>query len=585
MPTRRAALSVATFVRSTKPGEEFFVAARDGIRVKSPDDAALLRFANPVPSNENVTSALLRVRAEEDWAGSRTLTAQRVESPGGYRRINFDNFPEVAEDSSPIPVGPQAGTVQWWEFDVTDDVIAGGPVLDFQITSSDATARYLRGERVRHGAPELVVQTTTATVPPQGVRPDGIVSVSHPVFEWTAPSGLVKIKGEAGTLDEDGDWATTTWTSADVLTGVPKLDTGALGYTGLADGASAAFRFYQDLGNGWSDPSDPVLVERDAHNTLTLDDPDPADPTPPLSWTFADQEAYQVEIVRNGVSVFTSEKRPGADQGWTPKIGALRPGDVVERIVRTFDSVPRVGSAHDPEYVEASVTTTYTPTDTVTPMDGLTVDQMGSTPALLAKSVRDTLPDEVLFYRDGDIGLRQESLDGLTWVDWTAAPNRDHLYAVAAVTENQVSEVVRKTTARAVVTGVWLVDTVTGLHISFAGYGLELTYGETSQVLTPQRAAKVIRRTTALRGAEIGFTGSLDPVDNQTLDEVTEALWELRRIATIRPLRLILDDLNIPGTVSGLWCGPDVELTRTDRPAKVGRFTFEQSDEYPFEQI
>jgi hypothetical protein len=137
---------------------------------------------------------------------------------------------------------------------------------------------------------------------------------------------------------------------------------------------------------------------------------------------------------------------------------------------------------------------------------------------------------------------------------------------------------------RPVVTGLWLVDPATGRALSFAGTDLEYSYGEVSQVYTPLRAASLIRRTSSLRGAEGKFTGTLDPRDDRTLDDLIADLWWMKERPS-RTLRLIAGDLNIPVTVSNLYPFMDTERSTTDEIQKRATFTFEQSGELPFEAI
>jgi hypothetical protein len=371
-----------------------------------------------------------------------------------------------------------------------------------------------------------------------------------------------------------------------VATDVGMVDTAAAGWAGLADGATAAIRVRQHVAAGWSDYSDPVEITRDIKPTATITNPGAtdADPTPPVTWTSANQTAWQVWVERNGVKIEASDsgKRSGTATSWTPPKGAKAPGDVLTYHLWTWDDVDRATSPGDPAYSEDTQTTTYTPTATVTGVTTATAVQVGSTPSIEVDFTRGSVPDEILVYRDGNEDDPQR-IDGVDapLTDWTAAPNVAHTYGVAAVVNGDASETVVEATVTPNVRGVWLRDAETGRGFTLSVHDLEFGYGEVSTVHTPMRAAQRIRRTATLLGAEGSFRGHLVAVDGRTIEDALEDLWWMRGQPE-KEWRLIAGDLNIPVVASDLYAVYD---DSTEERRWIARFNFEQSGELPFEAI
>lgn len=574
----------ATFARSSKPSTSFATAARDRLAVDSAQAITLLRFRVDVPAGQELVSAHIEVTAEEVWAGSRTLTMQRVATPTrSYGSITWNNRPSVATGSTAVPV-TQAGTTKLWSFDVTTDAALGG-VLDWQLTSSDTTTRWLKGPRRATGYPRLVLVTQAGATTPTGVKPAGTISVAAPVVQWTAQAGVDKVQLQVDAVG--GTFAAPSFDTGDVLTTRGLVDTAAEGWSGLTAGTSADVRVRQHTASGWSGWSDPVTLTRVAKGTVTISNPIAVDEdgTPPVVWSFTGtQTAWQVIVERNGeVLTYTGDgKQPGTDTSFTPPVGARVTGDVVTRTVRVWDNQDRVESPGDPAYAQASVTSTYQRTTDVAAMGSLAITPLISEdgPGRRLTFSRTPLPDEIGVERDGVIVARLDPTD-TTWDDWGHPVNRVSTYKVLAIVNGRTSQAAPTQSIEVPLGGVWLVDPATGRGFTLDGLELQLTYGDVTGTYTAVTAAELISRTTALRGAEGAMTGTVGDWPGRTRDEQVADLWWLR--ANPRVLRLVTGDLNIPVTVSGLWAAFDPETSFVGSIEHRATFGFRQtSDELPW---
>lgn len=550
-------------------------------------------------AGRQVVSAKLRVYMIAG-SGTRTVTVQRHAKPTtAYSRMTWNNRPGVLAGSTAVAKTQNAATILW-EFDVTTEVqkvAQGGGFYGWRLSSSHAAQWGMYGWGTTR-APQLVVELADELDAPTDLAPDGIVSITDPVFTWTAPASLSSAQMQIDVVDEEGeagDFSAPVWDSGE-LPGItiPQIDPVAEGFTGWADGAEYAVRVRQTVDAGTTDWSLPVVVTRHTLAAAAITSPTSTtqDPTPPVVHTFAGTQArWQVQTRLNGKVIDDSGVVPGTDLSYTPAAGATAAGQELTFTVRVWDEHARTPSPGDPGYAQASVTTTYTPSLLLTPADAVAATQVGVRPWVDVTWVRAAgVPDEWLIVREGVIVARIDGTDDdgavTSWRDYTCPPNIDVTYRVFPIVDGVAGGTGPIAPIRTEVTGLWVYDPATEVHFSIADETLNLGFAESTAVYETIGGSVAIKRTFAMRGLEGDIGGKLDDFDGRTVTEQEADFFAIKE-ATAGTFRIAYGDTNIPVTLSNMSSVVDpatmlVTGTTPPRIRKAVSFIARQAGELPF---
>jgi hypothetical protein len=558
----------ATFVRQAKPRGTFAGRARDYLRVDASDARALLSFRVNIPAGYVHVSSELQLRAEEQYgSANRTVTLRRTKSAGRpFSQINWSNQPDVVDNPTVISK-TQSGDERWWTFDTSAETASDGFVI-FQVRTDSASPMVFRGTRDANGYPILAVTVERLPAVPFDLAPDGVVGVAKPHLVWSARPGFTARQVQVAT---DETFTSILFDSGWVTGNKPEFDLSSTAWAGLVNGgAEVSWRARGQYPNGrvsgWSDDATMQRVDKVAPVILNPSGGVSADASPPILWTPPPgQTAWQVlvDLDYRGESwdrQSDSGVQPGGDGGWAPTgVGGDDPGTRYRARVRSWDGVVRSPSPGDPEYAESVVEWTWEPSGVIPGVSSTAVTQVGELPAVVVHHTRDATPDEIgLLVRTPGLTMKRVYSGLEPALVWDLPPNRDLAVEVAAVVNGEWSSQMQVVHVRTKVTGLWLVDPETGRGCVLADKNIELAYGAQVASYTPQQAAALVHRTTALRGIAGTVSGRLDVWPGRTADEQQEDLWWLRE-RPYRTLRLIGGDMNIPVTVTNpapLW---DVE--------------------------
>ncbi len=554
-----------------------------------------------------VVSAYLEIPMSGGSSGNRTLTVQRNAKPSkSMSQIKNTNKPGVLAGSVASSI-TQPGNTAVWRIPVKADVdayMAGAAFYGFRVTSSYGSA-WRMGGWASKTPPRLVVEIADKPGIPTGLAPNGIVSVAAPTFTWTAPSGVISARLQVAS---DAAFTSILFDTGVVATSVAQLDTAALGWAGLADGATAYARVLYSNVAGTSVYSEPITFTRHVLPTLTITGPPSPtpDPSPTVVWSCPGQVRWRVLTYVDGVLTDDSGIQPGADTAYKVTKGAQKTGQQLGHRVMVWDDKARTPSPGDPGYATAIRTVTYTP-GTAAPVTDLTVTnpaasdapfsdpELGGTPWVDISWTRLVggvlaVADEWMIYRDGVLldrfdGVDPEGNPVWSYRDWSCPPNRDVDYTVAPVINNAAQTLSAAASIRVRLTGVWVFQPdVDGDYFSLTGGDQSLTFGESSVFYETVGGSVVVKRTFALRGLEGNVGGRVDEFRLGGLTAAEAAIFRIKQEPSA-PLRIAFGDVNFPCTADGLSPVIDPESSQWDDIVKTMTIGVRQTGELPFEPL
>lgn len=416
-----------------------------------------------------IVSAKLRLYSGAGFAGSVTLSLQRLAAKFSVNRINWNNKPGVTGAvKSVTKTGAAAGTM--WEFDVKDvmqQVADGLPWYGFRISATNSTSKWLySAQGPEQYRPVLEIVWSDAPDQPENLMPDdGIsVSVDKPTLKWTFtdPSGdttmqsfHLKMFSTQALADANGagDVLDTTQPST-----TPEYDLDLSTYAGLAAGGTVYWRVQNVDGAGipsaWSDVA---FFTRTTKGTLTITNPAAGSPafvqeaTPPFTWTFTGRTQLSYEVLlstpEEPEKIIWRATAESTDTAVTPppkKITEV--GKTYRLTVRIYDTIDRANLPDDAPYVEQIRDFVFSLSNTVTPVSGLTGTPDTFRSRMLLEWTRGTAPDSFVILRDGKVidELPPEDLlvGGTTYryKDDEARPRKQHTWSVAAKVNGVTSD-------------------------------------------------------------------------------------------------------------------------------------------------
>lgn len=525
-----------------------------------------------IPDNAVVTKAELVFTAAATWTGSRTFTLTR-QTAKFDQTITWDTRPattttnQVATALS-TPVANKT-LLKFNVLPVVQEWIAGtNSNYGWRLSVSGTTTVYLNGSTASLGVPYLDLEWERPGEPPTDLSPDGTIATAQPTLQFQAEDGTTHVQVQISTTE---DFAATEYDSGQVVVTGNLFSLASSGYT-FPNGATRYWRVRTWGGGIPSEWSAPAEVYRSDHPGLTITAPGSTSgkPVPTVTWTFANQGAWQVLLydTSSGADrlVADSGRTAGTTQSWTPGEG-LRGEGTGRVVVKVWDTVlNRVPTPGVPEYVSATKDFTVTVGGAAAGATSLTVTQRGATPIQdLAWSFA-VAPTQVQITRAVD-GAPAEFLgDPLpgattTYADRTAPRYANVVYRALAVDGSGVvsnvgpSELVYPTSR-----AVWLLDPDAD-YASTAAVPL-LGKEQGSQSMTEQAVVHVVnnrapvRRRLGLVPPSGSVSGVLMSALGVSATQGFDTLMDWKVNDASKVYRLVLGDWNIPVTIGDLSAVP-----------------------------
>jgi hypothetical protein len=576
----------AISIRSAKPAYVYGASVNPPLLTGAA--SALVRVGMPsdIPANALVTSAILTLTQAADYSLSTTISATKMAGNWSVSKATWTKAGSIGTTGSAISVTQAAGNAgRLWSFDVTADVQAwvarSSSNYGWRInTTSAAAGRTIRGSVAATGKPQLVITYLTPTDAPVGLIPTGnqAVSLAKPWLNFQAPPDTTAIN-----VQIDADMLSPyDFDSGDVSATAGSLDTSTTAWAGLtAGGASLYWRARTKSSLGYSAYSAWAQMRRVAKPTVTITSPGATsdDVTPPIVWTSTGQVSWQV-IIRNsaGKVLADSGHIVGTDLTWTPPKAVTVEGSSATVEVRVWDAVDRVATPNDPVYASATQTFTAAGTASVTP--ALTVQAVsdGLTPAVTITATRAAAPDSWTVIRDGvriASGLSPASANLAPYADWTADPNKPHVYRAAPYTNGTGTASGGPTaTVTPSCLGIWLIDPANPTSRAVIWGDDAGSWDATELAVIHQPiAGPPIRRVAYRPPASGGVSGELVDVGALTADAQIAVLYDFK--GDDRDLQLVLGDRNLLVRIGDLAIQPVPDSDR-DRHSLVSFSWWEQ---------
>lgn len=578
-------------VRSAKPSYAYGATATVPLLTSAASGLIRVGMPSDIPANASVVSAILTVQQQGNVAGSVTLQLQRHSANWTTSKVTWANRPNVSGTVviPPAKTAPTDATL--WSFDVTADVAAFvlGTVANYgwRLNTTSATTVNMRGSAAAVGKPQLVITYLTPADAPINLTPAGnqAVSVAKPWLTFQAPPDTTAINVQ---VDADQIGA-PDFDSGDVNATVGALDSSTTAWSGLAaGGASLYWRARTKSALGYSAFSAWAQMRRVAKPTVTITSPTATsdDLTPPVVWSVAGgvQVSWQVRVTNSaGAVVADSGQIVGTDTTWTPPKAVTTEGSTATVEVRVWDNVDRVATPGDLPYANTTLTFTAAGTASVSPATGMTAVADGFAPFVTVTGTRGSAPDSWTVVRDAQrvaTGLSPASANLAAYQDWTAEPNKPHVYRAAP---NTVATGTASGGPTVTVTptclGIWLVDPADTTKRAVIWGDDEGDFDATELAVIHQPiAGPPVRRVIYRPPLSGSVAGDLVDAGGVTADSQIAALYDFK--GKDRDLRLILGDRNLLVRIGDVLIvpTPDSDLDRHS----VVSFTWWQQDAPPW---
>lgn len=199
---------------------------------------AYIYFALPIHRGANVLSAKLRVYNTKDWAGSQTISVNRVASRWAWNTIHWDNKPAIIGTTHSLnKTSPVAGTM--WEIDVKSSIqtIANGGTAwyGFRLDVGGSAIKSIWSASANQiYRPQLEVSWADKPDAPEKLYPgDGqAVSKEKPFldFDFVDPIGDGTMNACQVQIHTSNSFTAPYFDSGTVFTGVSQLDLDGFSY-------------------------------------------------------------------------------------------------------------------------------------------------------------------------------------------------------------------------------------------------------------------------------------------------------------------------------------------------------------------
>lgn len=596
-----------SWVSSAAPSANYARSAT--LHISNPGAAtrySYLYFTSPVPRGATVLSATLRLYGRGNWGSSVTVTLQRAAAAWKESGVTWNAKPGVTGATVAVTQTETVDATEW-AFNVTalmQLIAAGAANYGFRISTSSTTDRQLYSMQSAH-PPVLEVQWSDAPDAPVNLTPSGGAAVhgSKPTlsFNFHDVSGATEMQACQVQINSTNSLTSPAFDSGTVLTDDPELDLTTTAYAGLSAGVTAYWRVrVQDTAGLWSAWSSSASWVRNDLGTVTINNPAVSpnnvvnDTTPQISWTVtgATQVARRVIISDDADPthpLVDTGRHTSTDNTYTPPKGIIRSETTTYRLtVHTWDTSPRMKTANQQVYMEATRTFTFVEDATVNAPTGLTgVQQPNGRPHVLLSWSRSTAPDSWAVWRDGrivDSGLDPADLfvSGTTYqyLDVGASPHDTHAYKVRATVNGKQSPAATASVSYEV-PEAWLTDVDTPSRylpvVSASGDSLSFDMPEVSAEARPVNGSVVVRVVQGQYGLEGTISGRvINWAGSAAKTWVANLLWMKARPANV--LRLTLGAQNLPVMIGDVVVAPLVPAISGQPDARQVSFSFWSQD-------
>lgn len=589
-----------SWVGSAKPDLEH--PREKTLNLKTGAAYALLWMRVPTPRGATVTRATLTLKAKGASSGSRVITVNRIADPWKEARVTWATKPTVATGNAATKTVGALTDAATIDLDVTGIVQSwanGAKNLGFRI-STDATTQHSIYGLNSSEKPVLTVEWSDAPSKPTNLRPsEASTSLAKPyvTFDYLDYFGDTSVASVRVQIASDAAMTASLWDSGEIAATESGLDLSTTTFTGLTAGQKVFWRVMVKDGAGlWSVWSDVVSMTRTAKPAMTITNLGAGvvkEPTPLILWSMAGQVRWKVlvfDTASPSKPIHDSGQRTGSASSYTIPSGVLKKTGTTYAIeVRGWDNVVREATPGDDVYASATALCTLATEPTVGPIDTLSAAAVDVSPWVDLTWTRSTTPDAFVLLRDGEIV--NDSIDpasvfvsGSTYRFryYGARPNREHTYAVRAVTfgtgQSPNGPTATFTTSPS---GLWLVDFDRGVNVTLWGNDEgSWTMQDDASVYTPVGSTQVVRIVSGMRGLEGSLTGLLMEGFGKTFEQMEADVYAIKERPT-QTVRIVAGDENFTALIGNVRISPKPE-TRQGRIVKGVSLDFWQIGSLPF---
>lgn len=564
-----------------------------------------------VPVGATVASASLTLYLVGPSSGWGAITLYRVSSRIADSAKTYNNQPTIATMTGGTPTFTPSGTqadATPVTFDVTAQVAqwaaGGAPNFGFQVRNSGSTMLEFYSARSQH-PPVLSITYTTPPDTPHNLIPNGVISVTKPVWGF----------GPYGDVDGDAlqavqvqvaaaatSFSTPTFDSGWVSSVTPELDSSTTAFSGFGGTAQYWRARVQDSSGSVSAWSDPASCTVTAKPTVTMSTPSAGSPyvheaTPQIVWTAPGMTSWRVDILdaTTNATLATSGHLSGTVPGWGVPANIITPGGSYIAVLYVWD-ITRSPSPGDPNYVQVSQAFTFTPGVVAAPT-GVSAAPGPDWPGqVIVQCTETTAPDYFTVYVDGIPKLAQVT-PGSALVSGTTyqfvldqVSNGAHTIQVDAVTAGVASAPSAPLAYTQHVNGIWLGDPkrkiwamiTSGSDGSVDGLSMQ-DNATVTQPIDGTIAQLIVRGMNGLATGGSPLTGVLSPKPANVCQSVEQRAANLMLLKGTpqNTLRLVIGPYNIPVSAWNIKVGPSVNHS-SGASWRTVSFEFFQNGELPF---
>lgn len=564
---------------------------------------SLIFFPLPFKRGATIVSATLRVYARQDWgAGSRVLTAKRIQDSWKENRVTWANQPSSTDTNSASQTVGSLADEEEVAFDVTEmlqDVSDGGSYHGFRlIMDTDEPRSFYSSDHPKEGSrPKLDLEWGQAPYPPSNLHPSSGDAVSRP-----DPRLSWRFTDHRG--DTEQGWSQVQISLTSSFGGALEYDSGKVANTfhswplageyAAAEGVDLWYRVKvwdgDNRESGWSDGVRFMYLPL-ADLEITNPPPSPdnivAETTPPIAWTFSGTQKRVrlrlLEVKPSGKTreIFEFPRKATSITSITIPRGNIKSGKSYRVQLWVWDDVHResVPNARSSAYAQRDFT--YDRDGTPDPPDTLDATLFG--PGVVLDWTRTLEPDYFCLVVDGEEVLDRIDPDdvrtglgtySLTY--WRLEPRAAHeieLEAVVTVGGKKAHSSGNPTVS--VTTdpdSIWIVDEDENQAVRLLGTeDATLTIGESGTTNYLVGGRRPVRIVDAIRGYEGGYSGEV----------FTAAARDAMLSIKGRPfaaVRAIAANLNLPVELEELDVNPMPTAGEPDHYRIA--FSMFQSDEF-----
>lgn len=603
---------------------------------------AYLWFPNPVGRlGDSVLSAALTVYLANEWAGSTTVTVERITQSWKQNAIKFGsagNTPSVTSTNAATATVTSGSAGTRVEVDVSAilaDVSAGASWYGVRITVDAAGPLRLHSPTSPTHAyrPTLLVDMSVDPDAPDELKPNGDTYATDdaaPLLRWafnSSDSNAYQEESQVQITDTEGSYSTTVYDSDWRTNDEAQWDVDADDEVAaeLADNTQFWWRVRVRDQNGqttgWSDEAtflhassgDLQIVDPE------LDDDDVADTTPTITWYTGGRDQRQIRIrVYDGTGNALGDllyERPWASQeqdddttGWgstaanplpvgydsftIPSTVPNRKGNG-DPIIATPNAKYAVEVAMRDRYARRDdevVTDTryfdFVPTSDAAPPT-LTATATGGVPYVTLEWTRASEPDAWVLLRDGVVIQELDGdvpfVSGTTYsaIDYTARPGVTYTYSVRSKTTGSgLSAAVTATDMATAPVGVWIMDPDNDVVVPLLGQNsIDQELQETATLLEPLNRRDPVRIVGRIGGYSGVASGTIAEWNGSTAASLLASLEDLVGQRSTDDLRLVFGVRNLLVNIGNLKVSQHPGQSGTEQMHDVS-FTYWQVGGY-----